>query len=468
MVKYYDLIAFGTGSALNVVSSVIAHWPETRVAVIERDVVGGICLTRGCVPSKMILYPAELLAEIRRASLFGIDVEVAGVDSRIILKRMREMIFDESRKIEEGIRMHPRIDLYRGVGEFVDEYTVRVGGETVNGGKILLCTGSRPFIPPIPGLEEAGYLTSKSFFLDVEDVPKSVAIIGGGYVAVELGFFMSMMGSRVTIIGKRPRLLPREEPEVSELLREELSRHMNIFLGHMAVEVFERNGGKVVVAESVETRESVEVEADEILVAAGRRSNSDLTKPERTGVSVDEEGWIVTNEYLETTKPNIWAFGDANGKFMFKHKANYESRVVFYNAFLGKRARVDYHAVPHAVFMYPEVASVGLGEEEASKLHGVLVGYNWYESTAKGAAMMVKDCFVKIIVEKDSYKILGAHIIGPYASILIQEIVNLMYTHERNAMPIFNGMHVHPALSEVVEGAFYNLHEPEAWRKHHH
>jgi len=210
------------------------------------------------------------------------------------------------------------------------------------------------------------------------------------------------------------------------------------------------------------------VEADEILVAAGRRSNSDLTKPEKTGVEVDEKGWIITNEYLETTKPNIWAFGDANGKFMFKHKANYESRIVFYNAFLGKKVKVDYHAIPHAIFVYPEVASVGLREEEAAEKYDIFVGYNWYESTAKGEAMMVKDYFVKVIVEKDSYRILGAHIIGPYASILLQEIVNLMYTHDQSAMPIYNGMHIHPALSEVVEGAFYNLHEPEAWKKHRH
>lgn len=160
--------------------------------------------------------------------------------------------------------------------------------------------------------------------------------------------------------------------------------------------------------------------------------------------------------------------GDANGKFMFKHKANYESRIVFYNAFLGKKVKVDYHAIPNAMFVYPEVASVGLREEEAAEKYDILVGYNWYESTAKGEAMMVKDYFVKVIVEKDSYRILGAHIIGPYASVLLQEIVNLMYTHDQSVMPIYNGMHIHPALSEVVEGVFYNLHDPEAWKKHSH
>ena len=222
---------------------------------------------------------------------------------------MRKMVFRESRKIEESLKAHPRIDLYKGVGEFVDEYTVKIGDELIKGEKILLCTGSRPFIPPIPGLEEAGYLTSKSFFLEVEELPKSIVIIGGGYVAVELGFFMSMMGSKVTIIGKRPRLVPREEPEISELLGRELLRHVNLLLNHMAVEAFKRDGRKVVVAENLETGGNVEVEADEILVAAGRHSNSDLTKPEKTGVKVDEKGWIITNEYLETTKSNIWAFG---------------------------------------------------------------------------------------------------------------------------------------------------------------
>jgi len=295
----------------------------------------------------------------------------------------------------------------------------------------LLCTGSRPSIPTLKGLEDVGFLTSDEFFMKVEELPKNIVIVGGGYVAVELGFFMAMMGSRVTILGRNSRIVPDEEPEASELLRKELLKYINIRVNHAAVKTSKKNGKKVVVSKNLENGNYDEAEADEILIATGRRANSDLTKPEKTGVKVDNGGWIITNEYLETTKPNIWAFGDANDKFMFKHKANYEAKIVFYNAFLGRHIKASYHAIPHAIFTYPEVAAVGLSEKEATEKFHIWIGYNLYEDTAKGDAMILKDYFVKVIVEKDTHKILGAHIIGPNASILIQEIVNLMYTKDQ-------------------------------------
>ncbi len=210
------------------------------------------------------------------------------------------------------------------------------------------------------------------------------------------------------------------------------------------------------------------IAADEVLVATGRGANSDVLHPEKAGIETDKRGWIIVDEYLETAQPNIWAFGDANGRHLFKHVANYESRVVYYNSVLGKKVKVDYHAIPHAVFTYPEIGSVGLGEKEAVENYGednVLIGTHRYEDTAKGEAMAVKYYFVKVIVEKGPMKILGAHIIGPHASVLIQEIINLMYTHERSAAPIVNGMHIHPALNEVVERAFRSLMSP---RQYHH
>jgi len=265
-----------------------------------------------------------------------------------------------------------------------------------------------------------------------------------------------------------PRMISQEEPEISDLLEREFrSQGIDVKTNHKVVAVVKRGDNKVVIAENTETGSTIEVVADEILVAAGRKSNADITKPEKTGVKTDKNGWIIVNEYLETTKPNIWSCGDAIGKYMFKHVANYESQVVFYNAFLGKKIKVDYHAVPHAIFTYPEIASVGLKESEAIKKYDILVGYYPYENTAKGEAMAVKDYFVKVIVEKDTYRILGAHIVGPHASILIQEIINLMYTQDQSAIPLFRAMHIHPALPEVVQRAFYHLHEPQDYNVHH-
>ena len=468
MVKEYDIIAFGTGSAMNIVSEVINMNPSVKVAVIENEMVGGICLTRGCIPSKKLLYAAEVMHEIKRVHLFNIHVESVKADPSALLQRVREEIRHESLLIERSLREHPRIDLYKTTGTFVEDYTVDVGGREIRGEKILLCTGSRPYVPSIEGLSEVGYITSKEFFYYLKKIPKSIAIVGGGYVALELGFFMAIMGSKVTVVGRNPRILPTEEPEISELLKREMINYMDIYTGYEVVEASRRGGRKRIHAVHRETGDTLEIDADEILVAAGRRSNSDITKPEKTSVETDAKGWIKTNEYLETSKENIWAFGDANGKYLFKHVANYESEIVFYNAFLGRRIPIDYHAVPHAIFTYSEVASVGMKQEEAQKKHDVLVGYYKYENTGKGDAMRVKDYFVKVIVEKDTYRILGAHIIGPHASILIQEIVNLMYTYDLSAIPLLRAMHIHPALSEVVQRAFFNLREPEAWLAHEH
>ncbi|MGC8556155.1 MAG: FAD-dependent oxidoreductase, partial [Conexivisphaera sp.] len=242
--KQYDIIAFGTGSAMNIVSELIGRNPKLRVAVIENAPVGGICLTRGCIPSKMILYPAEIMHYVKRAKDFWINARVDGVDFARIMEWAQGEVMGESRMIEENIRSDPRIDLYRTNGEFVDEYTVKVGDELIKGEKILLCTGSRPLVPSIPGLEEAGYLTNENFF-SIRKLPPRVAVIGGSYIGLEFGFFLAMMGSRVTIFDMLPRIAPAEEPEVSYLLEADLSEHMDIVPGHRVVEVRRKGDSKV-------------------------------------------------------------------------------------------------------------------------------------------------------------------------------------------------------------------------------
>lgn len=467
MVKHYDVVAFGTGSAMNIVSALLAREYRGKLAVIERDMVGGICLTRGCIPSKMLLEVARNIKRIREAEKLGIKARLEQVDFALTMERVWHRISEESRMIEESLDRHPRIDLYKTTGTFVGDYTVDVGGREIESDVFLLCLGSRPAIPKVPGIEEVRYHTSDSFFREVRELPKRTVVVGGGFVGLELGFFLAMMGSRVTVLQRRSRILPEEEPEISELLRRDLSRYMDIRVNHEVVE-FRRSGERqIVVAENKVMGDNVEFDADLILIASGRASNSDITRPEKTGVKVDEKGWIVVDEYLRATREGIWAFGDATGKLMFKHKANYESMIVYRNAFLGQQVKAEYHAVPHAIFTEPEVASVGMKEEEAAKKYGILVGIATYSETAKGEAMMAEDYFVKVILDRETFTILGAHIIGPEASILIQEIVNLMYAGG-TAEPIYRGMHIHPALSEVVERAFYHLHEPGEWKKHLH
>ncbi len=452
--KEYDIIAFGTGSAMNIVSALLNN-PRLKVAVIENDKAGGICLTRGCIPSKMLAYPAELVADINRAREFFIDARIRSMDGNALLRRVQEDVDGESRMIAQSLRSHPRLDYYETTGVFVGDHEIDVGGKEIYGDMLLLCNGSKPFIPPIEGLDDVGYITNREFFYSLKKLPKSIAIIGGGYVALELGHFMARFGTEVHIIEMLPDIIMTEEREARALVRRELSSIMNLHLGYKAKEVRRGMGKKIVVAENREG-ETLEIRADEIMVAAGRAPWKE-TQFEKTGVKTNK-GWIVTDEYLNAGD-NIWACGDANGKYLFKHVANYESEIVYYNAFRNANVKVDYHAVPHAIFTHPQVAGVGMKEEEARKKHDILVGEYRYENTAMGEAMRLKDYFVKVIVDKDTYQILGATIVGPQASVLIQEIINLMYTREQ-AGAMYRAMHIHPAMNEVVQRAFYNLHEP--------
>lgn len=451
-----------------IVYAMMQNKPDLKVAVIDKDEPGGICLTRGCIPSKILLYPAELVRTIERAGTFGIDVDVKKIDFYAIMERTRTLINEEINMIRDSLSHTQNLDYYTSAAEFTAPYTLKVGEDIIRSGMIFLCTGSRPMIPPIKGLEETGYLTSDSL-LKLDRLPESIAIIGGGHIGAEYGHFFSAMGSKVTIIGRNPQFLPNEEPEVSLLLERELQKHITVITNHEVREVEKTpNGEKKLVAINRENAEAINVITEEILVASGRGPNTDILHPEKGGIKTDEHGWIVVNEYLETSQPNVWALGDADGRYPFKHVANYESQVVFFNAVQKRDMKVDYHAVPHAVFTSPEVASVGLKEKEALERIGkdnMLIGVQRYEDTAKGEAMSVKDYFVKVIVEKGTLRILGAHIIGPHASMLLQELVDLMYTHEQNAVPILRGMHIHPALSEVVAKAFDSLMTPEQY--HH-
>ncbi len=472
--KEYDLIVIGTGSAMNFVDKLIQENPNMKVAVIDKDDPGGICLTRGCIPSKLLLYPAELLRIIEGVGQFGIDVNVEKIDFEAVMERMRTLIYKDVNTIREGLSHSVNTDYYPAVAEFTAPYTFKVGNETITSKMIFLCTGSKPKIPPINGLKEVGYHTSDTI-LKISRLPESIAIVGGGYIAAEYGHFFSAMGSKVTIIGRNPQFLPQEEPEVSALAKSELEKHMTIITNHEVHKAVKTlMGAKKLVAVDRENGKKMEITAEEILIATGRGSNAHILHPERGKIKTDEKGWITVNEHLETSQPNVWAFGDANGKHQFKHVANYESLVVYYNAILKSRVDIDYHAIPHAVFTHPEIAGVGLREKEAIEKKGkekVLIGFQRYQDTAKGEAMGVKDYFVKVIVEKETMKILGAHIIGPQASVLIQEIINLMYTPKQSAEPIIYGMYIHPALSEVVQRAFGSLVPPEQYHhliEHHH
>ena len=467
VMKEYDLILIGTGSGMEIVEAMIQNNQSIKVAVIDKDEPGGICLTRGCIPSKLLIYPANIVRTVEASREFGIHTEIKSIDFEAVMERMRSIINRDINVIRDGLSQTKNIDYYRDQAEFTAPYTIKVGNETITSKMIFLCTGSRPTIPPIEGLKETGYLTSDTI-LQISQLPRSIAIIGGGYIAAEYGHFLSAMGSKVTIIGRNPQFIPEEEPEISAIAQWGMQKHVTILTNHEVRKAETAREGKKLTAFDRYNQKETEIVADEILVATGRRSNSDILHPEKAGIKTDAKGFIVADEYMQTSQPNIWVLGDADGKFLFKHVANYEARIAYYNAVLHKKVKVDYHAVPHAVFTDPEIASVALKEKAAVEKYGkdhILIGFFKYADTAKGEAMARKNDFVKVIVKRDTGKILGAHIIGPQASVLIQEIINLMYTENQTFEPLNEAMHIHPALSEVVARAFQTLMIPDQY--HH-
>jgi mycothione reductase len=455
--RTYDLITIGSGSAMYVVEPFLEKNPHARAAVIDKDVPGGICLTRGCIPSKLLLYPASLRRLAERGPELGVDIRVHGVDFPRIMDRMRAMIGADIEEVRKELTTAPNIDYFQAAAEFVAPHTLRVGSEEITSERILLGTGSRPTIPDIPGLRGSDYLTSDSV-LELTALPESIGIIGGGFIAAEYGHFFSAMGAEVTVIGRNPRFLPGEEPEISRLVETEMRRHLTLRTNTEVTRVEARAGvGHRLTLSDRSTRSESHVDVSRVMVAAGRESNNDLLHLERVGIATDPHGWIRVGEFLETNQPGVWALGDATGNFLYKHKANQDAFVLEENLVKGNHRRTDYHAVPHAVFTEPEVAAVGLREQEALERVGadrLLVGRYPYDKTAKGRAMGVHEGFVKVLVEKGTYRILGAHIVGPEAAILLQEVIDLMYTPEQNSLPIREGMHIHPALSEVVERVF--------------
>jgi len=453
--KNYEVIVIGSGCGALISDEALSK--GLKVALIDKGpLVGGTCLNWGCIPSKMLIYTADRIVEIAEARKLGIEAEIKDIDFHSIMERMRQSRHKSQVHIREGLKQS-KLDFYEGAGHFVDEYTLEVNGKKLKGERIFIASGSRPFIPPIKGLENVNYLTNEST-LDLEEKPESLIIIGGGYIAVEYGHFFAAIGTRVTILEMADRLVLAEEAEISEVLKNELSKRIAVHTNAQAEEIKIKGNGVSVTTVDRNNGKRMEFTAQRLMMAVGRRSNADLLKVENTGVELDKRGFIKVNEYMETNRKNIFAVGDANGQQMFTHMANREAAIVVQNVFYGTKLKVDYTAVPHAVYSHPQIASVGLNEEEARKNHKIMVGRTKYLDVAKGEAMLEQEGYAKAIIEKGTDRILGFHIVGPYAPELIQEVVNAI-TSGGSIDEINQGIHIHPALSELIPSTLNSLGE---------
>ena len=490
--EHFDLVIVGSGAGLMVMEAALNK--GLRCAIIEKAKFGGTCLTKGCIPSKMLVYPADFIREAQTAERFGVKAGPVRLDWDVVSKRMWNQI-DFNKTIEGNLYHLPNLTVYKGSAAFVDAHRMRVcrpgePDELISGDKFVLAAGARSFVPPVEGLEEAGYITSERFFGDkYPNTPyKSLAIIGGGAIGCEFAHIFSAFGTRVTMISRTSGILNKEEEDVARFVERQFADVGIGVLGDSdAISAAAQGDKKRLTVKNSQTGAETVVECEEILVAAGVRSNADSLALENAGIETDAHGWIETNAFLETSQPHIWAIGDINGKYQFRHKANYEAQILIQNLFSeGEKTEVRYDAVPWTIFTHPQVSHVGMTEKEARQ-QGLRyqTAKNRYSEVVSGRAMGYHDRdedngFVKMIIGENK-KILGVHIVGPHSSVLLQPFVYLMNAgfqcqkkcqsvgpKEFDALrilcpdvgsyaPINDSMVIHPSLNELTAWVFEKL-----------
>lgn len=449
--KKYDVIVIGTGAGNIIIEEALKNGLEC--AMIEKEKFGGTCLTRGCIPTKVMVTVADTIREMEEYKKIGIHVGQPTVDFELLSKRVWNKI-DESKELKDFFQETEHLDVYEGTASFLKNKVVEVtyddgGKDVLTADKIFINVGARTRVSRFEGLEETGYLTSESFFGNKfpEKPYESLIILGGGPIGCEFAHVFSSLGTKVTLVQHNVRLLPREEEEISaEVLKYMKDFGVEVILNQDTVSLREEDGKKVLRIKERTTGEEKEVRAQEVLLASGVMSNADLLSLENTDIKTDKRGWILTNEFLETSVEGVYAIGDINGKQQFRHKANYEADILAHNLFMNKTPQeyrwANYDLVPAVTFSYPQVAHVGLTEKEAREQGFELkVGYNHYYDTAKGYALGhertdEKGAFAKLIVDKETDRMLGIHIIGPQASVLIQPFLSLMNAGEQILVPI--------------------------------
>jgi len=454
----YDVIVIGSGVGMNIIDEAVNH--DMKVALVDKGPLGGTCPNLGCIPSKVLITVADRIVEIQESKKLGVTADIVDINFRAIMNRMRKGVRERQSYMKKGLSQSGNPAYYQGECHFVRDYVIKVGDAEIQGDKFFIACGTRPAIPPIKGLEKVKYLTNETV-LKLKEMPEKIVIIGGGYIGVEYAHFFSAMGSRVTLLEMTDRLIAGEEPAIADLLKAKLSRRMQVMTG-VSIESVRQNNRSISVSTVVKSKgrdRKIKLTSQHLMIATGRKSNADTLKLENTGIDVDDKDFIKVDKYFETTKKNIYAVGDISGKYMFTHVGNREASIAAENLINGEQLEINYHACPHAIYSYPQIASVGMTEKQAKGAgYTLLVGTTAYMDVAKGEALMESDGFVKIILNKDTADILGCHIIGPYAPILIQEVVNAMTTGGQTD-ELINGIHIHPAMPEVIQASLSHLEE---------
>ncbi len=459
-----NLIVIGAGSA-GLSSAYLAAAMKAKVTLVEKSRMGGDCLNTGCVPSKALIRATRLLAQIRRAGELGIRKAEAEFDFAEVMERVQQVI--KTVEPHDSAERYSRlgVEVVQGEGEIVSPWQVRVktavGERTLTTRAIIIATGARPFVPPIPGLEEVGYVTSDTVW-NLRELPKRLLVLGGGPIGCELSQCFARLGSKVTQVEKNARLLHREDPRASHLLMNRFrTEGIDVRLEHQAVRFHREDGEKILLARW--QGKEVPIPFDQVLVAIGRIANTKGFGLEELGIALTPRGTIETNEYLQTIYPNIYACGDVAGPYQFTHTAAHQAWFAVVNALFGnlKKSRIDYSVIPWATFTEPEIARVGLNEQEA-KAQGIPYEVSLYELKELDRAITEgeREGFVQVLTPPGKDRILGVTIAGEAAGELIAEFIQAMQ-HGLGLNKILSTIHIYPTLAEA------NKYAAGVWRRAH-
>lgn len=458
-----NLVVIGAGSA-GLVTAYIAAAVKAKVTLIEKHKMGGDCLNTGCVPSKALIRSAKLLAHIKRAPEFGIRSASAEFQFADAMERVQRII--------KSIAPHDSTERYRELGvecitgnaKITSPWTVTVNGRTLTTRSIVIAAGARPFVPPIPGIEDVGYVTSDNVW-NLRELPRRLVVLGGGPIGCELTQCFARFGSQVTQVEMLPRILIREDAEISDrVLARFRAEGINVLTGHRATQFSVENGQKVLICEH--DGKSVRIEFDDLLCAVGRVANTSGYGLEELGVPLSKTRTVETNEYLQTLYPNIYACGDVAGPYQFTHTAAHQAWYTAVNALFGRfrRFKANYSVIPWATFTDPEVARVGLNEQDARQ-QGIAYEVTNYgiEDLDRAIADEEAHGVVKVLTVPGKDKILGATIVGEHAGDLLAEYVTAM-RHGLGLNKILGTIHIYPTLAEAnkyAAGAWKRAHKPE-------
>lgn len=454
----YDMVAIGGGAA-GLVTSYIGAAVKAKVAIVEKDKMGGDCLNTGCVPSKALIRSAHLIHDAKNCQKFGIKKMDYDLDFSMVMKRVHEII----KKIEP----HDSVERYTSLGvecytdhaTILSPWSVKIGNKVVTTRNITIACGAEPFIPPIPGLDNIDYLCSDNLW-SLKECPKSLLVLGGGPIGSELAQTFSRLGSDVTMVEMQDRILAGEDNDVSQAIQGIFTDEgINVLTNHKAVKFLKEENKQALVCET--SGKQITIEFDKVLIAAGRKARTKGYGLENLNIELRKNGTIQVNEYLQTKYPNIFACGDVTGPYQFTHTAAHQAWFCAVNGLFGgfKKFKVDYSVIPWATYTDPEVATVGLSENRA-KTQGVEYELSRYDldDLDRAIADGTDHGFIKVLTVPGKDKILGATIVGAQASNLLVEFVAAM-KHGFGLNKILGSIHVYPSMGEA------NKYAAGVWKK---